>query len=95
MGGMETRECNGSVGVVQKQPVIRRMASFCAIWSIWQIFFCRTPVYHTRAPYVRTGRMIVWYTFHQLAKLSPRTEFPRMCSEQTTDHALIAMIFAW
>ena len=81
-----------AVGVVQKAPVIFRMPSFWAVWSVLMRPFCQCPVNHTGAPYVSMGITYMRYTCFQWTRSRPRIELPNMDRPRMVDLALIAMI---
>ena len=81
-----------AVGVVRKTPVILRMPSFWARWSVSVRPFWDLPVYHTGTPYVSIGITYMRYTCFQWMRSSPLMELPRMDSPRIVDLALIAIM---
>jgi hypothetical protein len=67
MGGILSRRCRGSTGVVLKHPLIFQQVSFWATYRMLISSFWFLSVNQADELYVRMGRMIAWYTLHQLA----------------------------
>ena len=57
IGGMASMLWRGSTGVVQNEPLMRRMALFCATCKDWMRRF-RAWYDHKGKPYRRTGRVM-------------------------------------
>ncbi len=83
---------SGSTRVVRKVPMILHKPSFWVIARRLRSPCCLTPIYHTGAPYVRTGMIKVLYTLRQFRKSNPLTELPSRFMALIVERAWVTMI---